>query len=46
MWNLKYARNERVMTQKQTQTQRADVVAGERVEEGWVGSLGLAQANY
>ena len=47
MWNLKYDRNKCVYeTETDSETQTADVVAGERVEEGWIGSLGLAHANY
>ena len=35
------------MKQKQTHGQREQTAAaeGERVEEGWIGSLGLADAN-
>ena len=48
MWNLKYNTNELIYeTETDSQTQRTDLVAkGERgLGEGWIGSLGLADAN-
>ena len=49
MWNLKYETNELIYkTETDSQTQRTDLwlprVRG--VREGWIGSLGLADANY
>ena len=48
MWNLKYGINEPIYrTEKLTDIENRLVVAkgkGERV--GWLGSLGLADANY
>ena len=48
-WNLKYETNELIYkTETDSQTQRTDLwlprVRG--VREGWIGSLGLADANY
>ena len=47
MWNLKYDANEHTL-QKQTQIQRTDLwlPRGREVEEGRIGSLGLADSNY
>ena len=45
MWNLKYDTNE--LTYKLTDIENRPVVArGWWVEEGRIGSLGLADANY
>ena len=40
--------NERTWKQTDSQMQRTDwgLLRGRRVEEGWTGSLGLADANY
>ena len=49
MWNLKYDTNEPIYKQKQTLRHREQTCGcqgGERVEERWIGSLGLAGANY
>ena len=44
MWNLKYDTNE-LIYEIDSQTQNRIVVAKEG-EGGWIGSLGLADANY
>ena len=50
MWHLKYDTNEliyRTETDSQTQrTNRLVVARAGGVGEGWIGSLGLADANY
>ena len=49
MWNLKYDTNELLYkTETDSQTQRTDLrlPRGGGVGEGWIGSLGLAEANY
>ena len=49
MWNLKYGTKEPTYeTEIDSQTQRTDLwlPRGSGVEEGWIGSLGLADANY
>ena len=49
MWNLKYDTNEHIYeTETESQTQRTDfwLPRGRWVGEGWIGSLGLADANY
>ena len=49
MWKLKYDTNEFIYEIKtDSQMQRTDlwVSNGRRVGEGWIGSLGLANANY
>ena len=48
MWNLKYGTNELIYkTETDSQTQRTDLwlPRGRGVGEGWIGSLGLADAN-
>ena len=47
MWNLKYNTND-LIYKTDSQTYRTDLCLprGEGVEEGRVGSLGLADANY
>ena len=43
MWNLKYDTNELIHeTETDSQTERSDL---RLPEEGWIGSLGLADAN-
>ena len=46
MWNLKYGTKEPIKTE--TDSQRTDLWMpwGRVVGEGWIGSLGLADANY
>ena len=49
MWNLKYGTNELINeTETDSQTQRTDLwlSRGKGMQEGWIGSLGLADANY
>ena len=49
MWNLKYDKNELIGKQKQTQSHREQTCGcqeGDGLGEGWIGSLGLADANY
>ena len=48
MWNLKYDTNELTYgTETDSQTQRQTCgCQGRGVGEGWIGSLGLASANY
>ena len=49
MWNLKYDTNEpNYETETDSQTQRTDLSLprGREVGEGWIGSLGLVDANY
>ena len=49
MWNLKYDSNELIYeTETDSQTENRLVVAKEEgvCGEGWIGSLGLADANY
>ena len=56
MWNLKYDTNELIYeTETDSQTQRTDLWlprgrgvegAGQGGGEGWIGNLGLADANY
>ena len=49
MWNLKYDANEHIYKAKaDSQTERTDLwlPRGRGVEEGWIGSLGLADTNY
>ena len=48
MWNLKYDTSELTYkTETDSQTQRKDLLPRRRrLEEGWVGSLGLVDANY
>ena len=47
MWNLNYHTNEPINEREtDSQTQRLVVVKVEGVEEGWIGSLGLADVNY
>ena len=49
MWNLKYDTNELFTKQKQTHRHREQTCGcqgGLRVGEGWIGSFGLADANY
>ena len=48
MWNLKYDTNE-LIHERETDswTQRTDwLPRGRGLGEGWIGSLGLADANY
>ena len=48
MWNVKYNTNEHIYeTETESQTQRRDVwlPVGKAVSEGWIGHLGLADAN-
>ena len=49
MWNLKYDTNELIYkTEIDSQTQRTEpwLLRVQWVEEGWIGSLGLADAKY
>ena len=51
MWNLKYDTNEFIHSFKQKQTQKhreqtCGCQGGGGVGKGWIGSLGLADANY
>ena len=50
MWNLKYDTNELIYeTETDSQTQKTDLQlpgGEEGAGEGWIGSLGLADANY
>ena len=48
MWNIKYGTNEPIYrTKTDLQTENRGVVAkGRRAGVGWIGSLGLADANY
>ena len=49
IWNLKYDTNEHIYeTETDSQTWRTDLwlPGGGKVEKGWGGSLGLADANY
>ena len=49
MWNLKYDRNELIYeTEKDLQKLRTDLWLPRQrwVREAWIGSLGLADANY
>ena len=48
MWNLKYDTNELIYeTDTDSQIQRTDLwLLRRRAREGWIGSLGLADANY
>ena len=49
MWNLKHDTNEHIYeTDTDSQTHRTDLwlPRGRGVAEGWIGSLGLADANY
>ena len=49
MWNLKYNTNELIYeTEADSQTYRTDLwlPRGRGVAEGWIGSLGSADANY
>ena len=49
MCHLKYATNELIYeTETDSQTQRTDLwlPVGRGMEEGWTGSLGLADENY
>ena len=47
MWTLKYATNEAVKeTEADSQMNRLVGAKGWRVGEGWIGSWGLAEANY
>ena len=48
MWNLKYDTNEPICeTETESGTESRQVVAkGEGAREGWIGSLGLADANW
>ena len=50
MWNLKYDTNELIYkTETYSQTQRTDFCGcqgGGGLGEGWIWSLGLADANY
>ena len=49
MWNLKYGINEHIYeTETDSQTERTDLwlSRGWGVGEGWMGSLGLADATY
>ena len=49
MWNLKYDTNELICeTETDSQTQRIDLwlPRGRGGGEGWIGSLGLADATY
>ena len=49
MWNLKYDTNEHIYeTETDSQIQSTDLwlPRGRGVGEGWIGSLGLADANY
>ena len=45
MWNLKYDTNEPTY-ETEKETYRLVVAKGMGVEEGWTGSLGLADANW
>ena len=48
MWNLKYDTNDLIYeTETDSQTQRTDMwlPRGRELGEGWIGSLGLAEAN-
>ena len=48
MWNLKYDTNELIYeTETDSRTQRTDLwlPRGRGVRDGWIGSLGLANAN-
>ena len=49
MWNLKYDTNEHIYeTETDSKTQRIDLwlPRGRGGGEGWIGGLGLADANY
>ena len=47
MWNLKYDTNELIYeTGSQTQKTDSSLPRQRRTGEGWIGSLGLADANY
>ena len=47
MWNLKYDINELIhKTEIHSQTYRLAVARGTGVGKCWIGSLGLADANY
>ena len=49
MWSLEYNRNEPIYeTETDSQVQRTDMWLPRRlgVEDGWFGSLALAEANY
>ena len=49
MWNLKYVTDQWIYkTETDSQTHRIDwgLPRGSRVGEGWIGSLGLTDANY
>ena len=47
MWNLKYDTNESIYkSETDSQTWRTALWLPREAEEGWVGSLGLADANY
>ena len=47
MWNLNYDTSE-LIYRTETDSQRIDLrlPKGRRVRDGWIGSLGLADANY
>ena len=49
MWNLKYGTNEHIcQTETDSQKMRTDLwlLMGRGMQEGWTGSLGLADANH
>ena len=47
MWNLQYDTNELIVKQKQTHRHREQTCGCQGcVGEGWIGSLGLVDANY
>ena len=49
MWNLKYDTNKPIYeAETDSRTQRTDwwLPRGTRAGEGWIGSLGLAEANW
>ena len=48
MWHLKYDTNQLSIKQKQTHSHREQIYGCQSrvVAEGWIGSLGLVDANY
>ena len=49
MWDLKHDTNKLIYeTETESQTQRTDLwlPMGRGLEDGWIGRLGLADANY
>ena len=46
MWNLNYDTNELIYETETDTENRLVVASGKQVWEGWIESLGLADANY